>query len=298
MKKNNTISELEHISLKAWLTLFGLAIAWGTSYILIKKGLIAFSPEQLASLRIGITAICFLPFFFIHLKKIQWSRWKQLFIVGFIGSFLPAVLFSTAQTKISSSLSGVLSSLTPLFTLLIGLLFFNVKSTWSKNIGVLLGLIGATWLLLVDRGLGDFKGMAFGSLVIGACICYSISSNVVKSYLQNMSSLVISSVSYLIVGLPAIGLLFTTNFIEVMHTHPEAWSSLGYIFILAVSSTVLGSIFFFQLIKDTNVIFASTVSYLIPLVAILWGTLDGESITLLHFVGMAIILLGVYVARK
>ena len=296
LKNNLSIKETETIPAKAWLVLLGLALAWGTSYILIKKGLVAFSPVQLASLRIGITAFIFLPFILLQKKKIDWSKWKQLLVVGFLGSLLPAFLFATAQTRISSSLSGVLSSLTPLFTLLLGIMFFNVQST--KVAGVLLGLLGAVWLLVVDRGLGDFEGMAFGLLVVVACFCYAVSSNVVKAYLQNMPTLAISAVSYIMVGFPAVIFLFTTNFMETMQAHPAAWSSLGFIAILAISSTVLGSLFFFKLIKDTNVVFASTVSYLIPVVAILWGVLDGESITFLHLIGMLVVLSGVYVARK
>ncbi|MEO1258258.1 MAG: DMT family transporter [Bacteroidota bacterium] len=298
MKETTKADSPEEIPARAWFVLAGLALAWGSSYILIKKGLIAFNPEQLASLRIGITALTFIPFFLWHLQRVDWTKWKYLLIVGSAGSLIPAFLFATAQTKISSSLSGILSSLTPLFTLLLGVLFFRVGATYSKVVGVLLGLAGAIWLLIVDRGLEDLEGMAFGGLVVGACFCYAFSSNVVKTYLQNIPTLIISAVSYIMVGTPAVIYLFTTDFMAIMNTHPEAWSSLGYIGILAISSTVLGSLFFFKLIKDTNVIFASTVSYLIPLVAILWGVYDGESITLLHFLGMAIILAGVYLARK
>ena len=288
----------DEIPIRAWFVLAGLALTWGSSYILIKKGLIAFTPEQLASLRIGITALTFLPFFLWQYRKVDWAKWKYLFTVGFAGSLLPAFLFATAQTKISSSLSGILSSLTPLFSLLLGVLLFKVSATISKAIGVLLGLVGAVWLLIVDRGLGDLEGMAYGILVVGACFCYAFSSNVVKTYLQNMPTLMISAVSYTMVGTPAVIYLFTTDFIEIMEVHPKAWASLGFIGILAISSTVLGSLFFFKLVKDTNAIFASTSSYLIPLVAILWGIFDGESITLFHFLGMAIILAGVYLARK
>ena len=298
MNKKQGITKNEKTPAQAWLVLTGLALAWGSSYILIKKGLVAFNPTQLASLRIGITTVVFLPFLLWHLNNVDWSKWKQLLIVGFAGSLFPAFLFATAQTKISSSLSGILSSLTPLFTLLLGVLIFNVKSTVSKVFGVTLGLVGAILLLVVDQGIDDLKGMAYGLLVVGACFCYAYSSNVVKASLQDMPTLIISAASYIMVGTPAIFYLFTTDSLHVMETNPEAWSSLGFIGILAISSTVLGSLFFFKLIKDTNVIFASTVSYLIPLVAIIWGFFDGESTTLLHFIGMAIILTGVYMARK
>ncbi len=295
---DNPNSHTSNITIRSWLVLFGLGVVWGTSYILIKKGLVAFSPKQVACLRIGITALSFLPFFLWHFRKVDWSKWKELLLVGFAGSLLPAFLFATAQTKISSSLSGILSSLTPLFTLFLGIAFFKIASTWHKIIGVFIGLGGAVWLLLADRGLGDIEGMGFGLLVVGACLCYAITSNVVKAYLQEMPTLTISAVSYVMVGIPSIIYLFTIGFLDVMQNHVYAWESLGFITILAISSTVMGSLLFFKLIKDTNVIFASTVSYLIPMVAILWGVIDGEQISYLHFIGMAAILLGVYVARK
>lgn len=286
------------ITWKSWGTLLLLAIAWGTSYILIKKGLEAFSPTQVACIRIGITSITFIPFLIWQLKDVKWEKWKELFVVGFIGSLLPAFLFATAQTKISSSLSGILSSLTPLFTLFLGVIFFKVPSTWTKITGVLMGLVGAIWLLIVDRGLDDIKGVVYGLFVVGACFCYALSSNVVKARLQDTKTLLISAVSYIMVGLPSIIYLFFDGFIATMQQQPSAWPSFWYVALLAISSTVMGSLLFFKLIKDTNVIFASTVSYLIPMVAIIWGAIDGEQITLMHLAGMAFILLGVYVARK
>ncbi len=161
-----------------------------------------------------------------------------------------------------------------------------------------MGLVGAIWLLIVDRGLDDIKGVVYGLFVVGACFCYALSSNVVKARLQDTKTLLISAVSYIMVGLPSIIYLFFDGFIATMQQQPSAWPSFWYVALLAISSTVMGSLLFFKLIKDTNVIFASTVSYLIPMVAIIWGAIDGEQITLMHLAGMAFILLGVYVARK
>jgi drug/metabolite transporter (DMT)-like permease len=283
---------------RSWLMLLGLGLVWGTSFILIKRSLVAFLPEQVACLRIGITSIAFAPVFVWRFKSIDWRRWKQLFVVGFAGSLLPALLFAAAQTKISSSLAGVLSSLTPLFTLLLGISFFKVKATWSKAIGVLLGLVGALWLLLAERGLGDFEGVQYGLLILVGCLFYAISSNVLKVHLAHIPSLAISAASYAMVGIPAIVYLVFSDFAKVMKIHEQAWSSLGYVTILSLTSTVVASVFFFKLIKDTSALFAATVSYLIPVVALGWGVLDGENLAAYHLGGMALILTGVYVARK
>lgn len=241
MKETDTATTVTPL---AWLGMFFLALVWGTSYILIKRGLAAFSPEQVASIRMAITALSFLPFFIWQFSKIDWSKWKELAVVGFAGSFIPAFLFATAQTKISSSLTGILSSLTPLFTLFVGMAFFKVKGTWTKVIGVLLGLAGGIWLLIIDRGLLDLEGILYGILVIIACLFYAISNNVIKTYLQHFPTLAISTVSYLMVGALAMAYLFSSGFVEVMQTHPQAWESLGYLAILAVVGTMIASLLF------------------------------------------------------
>ncbi len=290
--------EFGGVSVISWLILLVLALTWGSSYFLIKKGLVSFTSQQVACVRMSVTFLCFLPFFIFQRKKVDWSKWKYLALVGFVGSFFPALLFATAQTKISSSLTGVLSSLTPLATLLIGISFFKTTATWTKITGVLMGLAGAVWLLLMDKDGGEWTGFQFGLLVVLACLFYGLSTNVIKNYLSEMRSLTISAVSYSMVGIPAILFLAGSDFLQVFEHDEKAWVSLGYLCLLAVFGTVLGSLFYFKLIKMTNALFASTVSYLTPMVAILLGAFDGEVITIFHFAGMLVILSGVYVARK
>lgn len=290
--------ELGGVTLSSWLILAALGLTWGSSYILIKKGLVSFSPQQVACVRMSITFFCFLPFFLWQLKKIDWKQWKYLVIVGFFGSFFPALLFATAQTKISSSLTGVLSSLTPLATLLLGISFFKVKTTWTKITGVFIGLGGALWLLLIDKASGSWSGFQFGLLVVLACLFYGYSSNVIKTHLSEMRTLSISAVSYFLVGIPSLAYLLSSGFLSVFERDEKAWTSFGYLSILAIFGTVIGSLLYFKLIKKTNAVFASTVSYLTPMIAILLGALDGETVTMFHIAGMMAILAGVYVARK
>jgi len=285
-------------SFYAWITFGLLGLTWGSSYILIKKGLVAFSAEQVACIRISLSAIAFFPFFLLRLKKVDWSKWKAMMVVGFAGSFFPAFLFATAQTELSSSTTGVLSSLTPLFTLLLGVSLFGVAFNWVKVLGVLVGLFGATLLILLNREIDQTGSTWYGILVVIATGCYGLSSNTVKTYLQEMSSLTISAVSFEIIGIPAIIYLFTTNFIFVLQENEHAWPSLGYLLILSLAGTVLATILFFKLVQMKSAVFASMVSYLIPLVALLWGFLDGEIIAPFHLFGMGLILMGVYISRK
>ena len=284
-------------SLLSWGVLLLLSLVWGSSYILIKKSLLAFAPEQLACLRISISCLAFLPVFLFRFKQIDWSKARYLLIVGLAGSFIPAFLFATAQTQLSSSLTGLLSSLTPLFTLLQAFILFKMAFVWNKMIGVLLGLAGALFLVYFGQQ-GVTQNIWYGGLVIIATFLYAYSSNTVKASLQDMNPLTLSATAFVMVGPPAFIYLFTTDILEVLQNHPEGWTSLGYVTLLALVGTVLASFLFFWLVQLTNPVFASSVSYLIPIVALTWGVWDGEAITIYHFFGMALILVGVYISRK
>jgi len=284
----------------SWLNYFLLlllSLVWGSSYILIKKGLIAYTPPQVACLRIAISSLCFLPFFLLRYKDIDWSKFKHLAVVGAAGSFIPAFLFSFAQTEINSSMAGVLSSLTPLFTLLLGVVFFKLEVGWMKYLGVLIGLVGAMVLILFSSEAEMEGNPWYGLLVVAGCFFYALSVNTVKAELQEMNSITLSSAAFVIVGLPAFVYLWYANFYETLTTHSEGWSSLFAISILAIFGTVIASVIFFKLVQLTNPIFASMVSYFIPIVAILWGVRDGEPVTCYHFAGMILILIGVYITK-
>jgi drug/metabolite transporter (DMT)-like permease len=285
--------------LRSFLTLVLLSIIWGSSYILIKKALIVFDPLQLGALRLSISALAFLPFLTYQLRRIDWRKWPFLLIVGLTGTGLPSLLFPLAQQGISSSLAGILNSLTPLFTLLLGILIFRIRLIWAKVAGVVIGLGGAT--LLVLRGTGEaLSGSAgYALLAIAGSLCYAVSSNTVATYLRSVSSLLISAASFCMVGIPAALYLFgATDFVTILTTHPQGWLGLGYVAFLALFSTVLASIIFFQLVQWTTALFSSTVSYIVPLVALSWGLFDGEAIGWVHLVGMGMILSGVYLSRK
>ena len=286
------------VSTKSWVVLIFLSLVWGTSYILIKKGLIAFTPFQLAALRLTVSALAFLPFLIIRFREVNWNKWHALLAVGLTGTALPSFLFPIAQTQISSSIAGMLNSLTPLSTLILGVIIFKAPFAWSKLLGILLGLGGAAILILFGKEAGISGNAWYSLFIIFATICYAMSSNIVGYYLRDMGSLMISAASFVMVGLPAIIYLFSTDFVNVVQTHEYGWKALGYVTLLALASTVLASILFFKLVKDTSPVFSSTVSYIVPIVALFWGVVDGEAITLVHFFGMALILVGVNLSRK
>ncbi|MEM6725649.1 MAG: DMT family transporter [Bacteroidota bacterium] len=281
----------------SWVLLIVLALIWGSSFILIKKSLVALSSLQVASLRIGISALAFSPVLALQWSKIPRDKLKYLLVVGLAGSAIPAVLFSIAQTQISSSLAGLLNSLTPLFALLISVLFFHQKVGKEKYVGVVLGFAGSALLIILGSDLDDNKNVWFGLLVVGACLCYATSLNTVKHFLQDVGPILLSAVAYCLVGPLGIVILCFTDWQTAMASDQFFWS-MASITALALLGTVFASVLFFKLVQMTNVIFSSAVAYLIPLVALGFAFFDGETINYVHFLGMACILSGVFLSRE
>ena len=282
-----------------WTLLFFLAFIWGSSFILMKKGLVTFDNNQVASLRIVISFLFLSPIIIKNFKKIKRNQWLKIFLAGLLGSGIPAFLFTKAQTHISSSLSGMLNSLVPLFTVLIGLLFFKLKLRWLKMLGVIIGLIGAIGLLSVGGGISvDNDDFLYSILVVIATICYAVNVNFIKTKLVEVNSVNITSFGFLLIG-PLAGIyLFTSDFTHIMKTDEQAWMSLFYISLLAIFGTAMAVILFNMLIKRVSAVFASSTTYIIPVFAIFWGFLDGENIQLMQFVSIAVILTGVYIVNK
>jgi drug/metabolite transporter (DMT)-like permease len=282
-----------------WAVLIALSIIWGFSFILIKRALVSFSPMQVAELRMGMSGTIFLPYFLYRFKHIDWSRLKYFLIVGFCGSGLPAICFAMAQQHISSSVAGILNSLAPLFTLLFGILLFKQAYVPSRLIGVILGFVGAFMLMLLKSGSAQDGNQWYGILCVIGTMMYGINSNTVGRFFKGVNPIDISAVSYVIVGLPFAALLFlTTDFVSVMQTKPEAWTSLGYMTILAVVGTVIANAIFISLIQKTSALFGAMVTYLMPFMAIFIGFLDHENIGIYHFLSMATILVGVYITNR
>lgn len=281
----------------SWAMLIFLTLVWGCSFILIKKSLVAFTPVQLACLRIGISAFAFSPIVWYHRKEINWSRWLKFLAVGLTGSGIPAFLFFFAQTRISSSVAGLLNSLTPIWTLLIGIFIFNATLTRNKLAGVILGFLGAAMLILLGKENGLNSNPVFGIFVVIATVCYASSVNMVQAFFSGTKPIIISAMSFFLIGLPAWVYLAFSGVWHTLATDSLAWQSLGAVTALSLLGTVLASIVFYNLVQRTNAVFASTVTYLMPIVALMWGIVDGEAVTAVHFLGLVTILAGVYITK-
>ena len=227
-----------------------LSIIWGTSFILMKKGLLVFAPDEVGALRVTAASIVLLPFAFVNLKTLPANQYWKPFLSGMMGIFIPAFLFATAQTRIDSSIAGIMNSLTPMFTLIIGIVLFNQKFRLLTAIGFLLGLAG-TVLLIVSRSGGQVSGVNyFAFLIVVACIFYGSNVNFLKFQFSGLSSMTITSLSLLFIGPLAMVYLFaftdfTTKLVEV----PGAWKACGYIVLLGIMSTSVATLLFTKLIR-------------------------------------------------
>ena len=283
------------ITIKKWVYLFTLSIIWGSSYILIKKGLVGLTPLQLGSTRIVMTTVILMIFGWKQLQKIPKEAWKWIIMTGFFGTFFPRYLFAFAETVIDSSVAAVLNGMTPFFTLILGLLFFNSSFKWMKIVGVLVGFGGT--LILVSNEFTMRSGLSswYTFLVMAATLCYSINVNLIKHKLQGVPALAIALGNFIAILIPAFGVLLFTDFSWTKITSsPQVSSSIGYILILSLFGTALAKVMFNELVSISTAVFSISITYLLPIVAIAWGLLDGEQFTLIQWFGCALILLGVY----
>ncbi len=280
-----------------WVLLSILSLIWGSSFILIKKGLIGLTPIQLGSLRIIFAGIFLILVGFKSLSKISFQQWKFIALTALFGTFIPAYLFAIAQTEIDSSVSSILNSLTPLNTLVIGSLAFGLHFRRNQIIGVIIGLIGSALLILNGAMNHPEQNYYYALLVIVASVCYATNVNLVKKHLSGMAPLSITTGNFLVMLFPATLILFFTDFLDVV-SMPQVQHSMLFIVILGVIGTGIANIIFFKLIQLSSPVFATSVTYLIPIVAFFWGLLDNEMLTPIQFLGAFIVLIGVYLSAK
>jgi drug/metabolite transporter (DMT)-like permease len=284
---------------KKWIFLFLLAFIWGSSFILIKKGLIGFTPLQLGSLRIIITALLLFLVGFKSLKNLPKNTLKWIVISGFLGTFFPAFLFAYAETEIDSAIASILNSIVPINTIVFGFLAFKMHSSKRQILGVLTGFIGTFLLITNGASINPNQNYWYAFLVIIATVMYAFSINIIKRHLQNVSPIAIAVGNFAIIIIPAfIVLIFSGFFTSQVIQGPDFTMSLFYIFLLSLFGTAIAKVLFNNLVQISTPIFASSVTYMMPIIAVSWGVLDGESFGFWQGVATVIILLGVYLANS
>lgn len=283
---------------KKWYLLVFLGCVWGSSFVLMKLGLKGVNSIQLGSLRILFAAAFLIIVGFKHIAKIPLHKWKYIALTSLFGTFLPVYLFAIALSKIDGSISSILNSLTPLNTLIAGILFFKMDVQRRQIFGVIIGFVGCVLLVLFGDGENTTENYYYALLIVLASIFYGINVNLIKKYLSDLKPLTISTGNFLIMLVPTLIVLFFSGFFEIAH-EPKVITSLGFIAILGIVGTGFSNILFFKLIQISSPVFASSVTYLIPVVAIMLGYfIMNETLSVLQGIGAFVVLLGVYFSSR
>lgn len=265
---------------------------------MMKEGLLHLSAFQVASLRIVFSGIVLLPFAIKHFKSIPQNKLLLIFMSGVLGSLLPAYLFCVAELGIDSALAGTLNSLTPIFVIITGALFFNSKTAGNKILGIFIAFTGSLLLLFSKGQMPESQNMLYVSFVVMATICYGINVNMVYKHLHNIGSLQIASVALSLNAIPALIVLVLSGYFSLPLTNPGILYSTGHAALLGVFATAMASIIFYVLVKRAGAVFASMVTYGIPVIANFWGLIYGEEVGWKQFGCLLLILLGVYLANR
>ena len=286
------------MKLNKWFYLAALSFIWGSSFILIKKGLVGLTAIELGSIRIIISALALIPFTFNRLKEITFKQWKWIIISAFVGSFFPAFLFAFAEQEIDSSVASILNSIVPLNTIIIGLVLFGIKSTKRQIIGVLLGFFGAYQLIISGMNLNPDQNYFYSGLVIICSFLFAFNVNIIKKYLQELSAVAIATGHFIVILIPSIIVLLISDFNFEKLQSTETQTSLFYVVLLAIFGTTLAKILFNKLINISSAVFASSVTYSMLIVSIFWGILDGENFSFNQLFATVIIVLGILLTNN
>lgn len=282
-----------------WVYLISLALVWGSSFILIKKGLVGLTPIQLGALRTFLAGI----FLFIigprSVRKIKKPQWKWIAVSAFLGSFFPAFLFAFAETEVDSAIVSILNSTVPILALLIGVVFFKISATSNQTLGVIIGLVGSISLILAGASINENQNYWYALLPLVATTMYAFNVHIIKRYLQEIPVLSLTVGGFLILMLPSVVILWQSDFFTAETLQNKTTQlSIGYISILAVVGTGIAKLLFNRMVQISTPVFSTSVTYLIPVVALSWGILDGEVFNWLQALFGLVILLGVYFANK
>lgn len=281
-----------------WFIITVLALTWGSSFILIKKCLEAFTPYQIGSIRVMTCGLIFMRIGIPVLRKMNRKTLFWAIITGALGNFIPMFLFPIAQTKVSSSMAGILDSLVPVFVLILGFAFFKTRSRPLQWIGAIVGFIGAALLVYHSSMSTGASDPFFSLLIVIAAACYAGSASLVNHKLAHISSFELSASVFTIWMIPSFIVFLFSGFLTDFHGTLDQWKGLGFLSVLTLAGSAMAVILYFRLIQTTSAVFASMVTYLLPIVAIFWGLLSGEEFSIWYAVGGALILAGIYMVQE
>lgn len=288
---------MDHAKLK-WIYLTFLSLIWGSSFILIEQAIKGLDFVQVGALRISVTAVFLFPFGLKKVKQIKKSQWKWIFWTAMAGSLFPVFLFALAQKQLDSGVTSMLNSLTPLHTVVFGMLLFGVAVSKRQLLGVFVGLIGALVLIIAGASFHESQNYWFSIFIMFATIGYGLNVNMIKKYLNDVNALAIVTGNFVIIIIPALIILYFTGFFTDIWNNEAMQKAFGYVIILSFFGTAIAKVIYSRLVQISSPVFASSVTYTMPIVAIFWGVFAGEKLSIYQLFGGLIILLGVYLVNK
>ncbi len=283
---------------KKWFYLIVLSLIWGSSFILMKRALLGFNPLQLGSIRIVIASLVLFVLGFRGLSKISGKEWKWLTMAGLLSSFFPPFLFALAQTELDSGVTSIFNSVVPLLTTVVGIVLFGVMITKKQILGVLIGLLGTLALIVAGMEFNPNQNYWYSIFVLLSALGYALNINIIKKHLTHLSPLTVTTASFAVAFLPALAIVLYSGFFSEISVNTQMQSALWYVLALALVGTSIANILFNKLIHLSSPVFTASVTYIIPLVAVLWGVWDGEVINFYQLSGGVIILFGVWLVNK
>lgn len=281
-----------------WFLLIIIALTWGSSFILVKRSLVAFTPYEIGAIRVAASGIILGAIGIPAIIKMPHRTLFWVVVAGFFGNFLPMFLFPIAQQKVSSSLAGILDALVPMFVLVFGYMFFGIKSRWSQVVGGIIGFVGAGSLIYFSDSSSESSHFWYAMLVVLAGASYGINALVIKEKIPNLTSIKLTAAVFTFWSVPSFVILYFTGLFKNFQLTESRIQALGALGFLTIFGTAIAMALYYKLIQNTTSVFASSVSYLLPLVAIVWGILDGERFTFWYIIGGTFILTGIYLIRE
>ncbi len=282
-------------ALSDWLLMGLLSVVWGSSFILIEKGVAHIAPVQVGGLRIFIAALILLPLVGKRWLALSGSERKYIALQSLTGNFIPAFLFPIAQMQLDSAHAGILNAMAPAWVWMWGLVLFGLTYRFIHLLGVAIAFSGVVVLV---GNLQDLAMTKSAWLLVVATSCYGLSANLVRARLQQLSPITITSVGFVMMAIPALLVLWASHYIHPLHLTPEVWTSLGFVTLLAVGGSVLASAAFYFVVQRTSPLFGTSVTFLMPVVAMGWGLLAKEHITAADGLALLLILTGIYLLSR
>lgn len=281
-----------------WFLFIVISLTWGSSFILVKKSLLAFSPYEIGAIRVAVSGLLLSFIGFPAIFKMPRKTLFWVVVAGFFGNFLPMFLFPIAQQKVSSSMAGILDALFPMFVLAFGFIFFGIRSRWSQVLGAVVGFLGAASLIYFSEASTDSSQFWYAMIVVLAGASYGINALIIKEKIPNLSSMKLTAAVFTFWGMPSMVILYFTGIFQNFKMSPEVTEAMSYLGFLSVFGTAVAMSLYYKLIQNTSPVFASSVSYVLPIIAVIWGILDGEKFTYWYLIGGVLISIGIYLIRE